>query len=182
VASFGGLTGNIMTTTQQMTLIQRAIEAGHNEEDAPKVAALCIFDGCEPDEVALERHDFYGLSAYSIGNRKFAIGTDSEADSACEQYVCDSAWAFNANFILEQCGLPRELQEPIQAWQERECEGANDGILALIKKTCGIERFTQSAMSADGRGHFLSSYDGNEEQVSIASGDVYEAFYIYRTN
>ncbi len=164
--------------------IQAAIEVGFDEEDAPKVAALCIFDDCEPGDITKERYDSYGMALFSIGNRQFAVGTDSEADEACEQYVCDSAWAFNANFILEECGLPRELSEPIQAWQEKECEGANDGILTLIKKTCGIERFTQSAVSADGRGHFLSSYDGEENSETIVldgTGDRCE-FFIYRVN
>ena len=169
-------------TTQQTTLIQRAIEAGHEKSDALRIAALCQFDGCEPDEVTLERHDFYGLSVYSIGNREFAIGTDSESDSACEQCICDSLWAFNASFILSECDLPSSLEEAIQAWQEKECEGANEGLLALVKKTCGIENFVRSAIGMDGRGHFLSSYDGNENDENVSDGTERENFYIYRTN
>lgn len=171
-----------MTTEQQTTLIQRAIEAGHEKDDALRIAALCQFDGCEPDEVTLERHDFYGLSVYSIGNREFAIGTDSEADSACEQNVSDSLWAFNASFILSECDLPNSLEEAIQAWQEKECEGANEGLLALVEKTCGLDKFTRAAMSTDGRGHFLSSYDGNENVEVVTDGAERETFYIYRTN
>jgi hypothetical protein len=171
-----------MTTEQQTTLIQRAIEAGHDEDDAPRIAALCQFDGCELDEVTLESHDFCGLSVYSIGNREFAIGTDSEADSACEQCVSDSLWAFNASFILSECGLPNSLEEAIQAWQEKECEGANEGLLALVEKTCGLDKFTRAAISADGRGHFLSSYDGNENDEVVTYGTERETFYIYRTN
>lgn len=171
-----------MQTTQQTTLIQRAIEAGHDKGDALRIAALCQFDGCEPDAVTLERHDFYGLPAYSIGNREFAIGTDSEADSACEQYISNRLWAFNASFILGECDLPNSLEEAIRAWQEKEREGANEGLLALVEKTCGIEEFARAAMSADGRGQFLSSYDGNENDENVSDGTERENFYIYRMN
>jgi hypothetical protein len=59
--------------------------------------------------------------------------------------------------------------------QSKKCEGANDAILALIEKTDGgLDGFVEEAISADGRGHFLSSYDGNENHES--------GFYIYRTN
>ena len=59
--------------------------------------------------------------------------------------------------------------------QSKKCEGANDAILALIKKTDGgLDGFVEDAISADGRGHFLSSYDGDENEEN--------GFYIYRTS
>jgi hypothetical protein len=38
----------------------------------------------------------------------------------------------------------------------------------------GLEGFVEEAVSADGRGHFLSSYDGEENEQ--------DGFYIYRIN
>jgi len=161
-------------TTKQAVTDAEIVAAGHDIEDAPKVRSLCEFIECEPGELSLERHDHYGLALYSYGQLEFAIGTDSEADDACEAYVRDSIWAFNASFILEQCDLPRDLEECIQSYQGKECESANDSLLKLVEKCCGLREFTKAAMSADGRGHFLSGYDGNENE----SGD----FFIYRTN
>ena len=156
--------------------LKKITNAGHDAEYAPKIRALCIFLDCQPDELTREKYDHYGMDLFSYGREEYAVGTDEEADEACAEYVKDSAWAFNAGFILSECELPSELEEAIHAFQSKECEGANDAIVALIEKTCGMESFVKSAISADGRGHFLSGYDGNENDS--ADG----AFVIYRTN
>jgi hypothetical protein len=164
--------------------------AGHSEEDAPAILALCAFIDCEPSDLGRETYDHYGLALYSLGSKSYAIGTDDEANKACEQYCEGSVWAFNASFILEQCGLPCELEDAIRAFQEDKCEGANDALLALVEKCCkghagasGIEAFTEDAISADGRGHFLSGYDGEEnEEVGEDDDGEKTTFFIYRTN
>jgi len=84
--------------------------------------------------------------------------TDEEADKKAKERILDSVWAFNASFIACEIGKP-ELEEMIQGYQEAKCEGANDAILRLIDDT---DEFCDSAISANGRGHFLSGYDGNE--------------------
>ena len=155
-------------TTEQIT------EAGHNAEDAAMVQALCDHLDCAPDDITRERHDHYDLAVFSEGRAEYAIGTDAEADSAAFDYVKDSLWAFSASFILSECDLPGELEEAIKAMQEKQCESANDAILAMIEKCTTLESFVKSAISADGRGHFLSSYDGEENEEG--------EFFIYRTN
>jgi len=139
-----------------------------------KIKALATFIGCEIEELNQTKWGHYGLDSFELGSKEYAIGMDSEADAACAEYIRDSVWAFRAEFIVSECGLPYQLAEPIQAWQEKECESANDGIASLIEKTCGMDSFVESAISADGRGHFLSSYDGEENE----EGD----FFIYRVN
>lgn len=139
------------------------------------IEALANFAECDPSDIKNESHDHYGLEILSVGRQEYAIGTDSEADDACKEYIKDSAWAFRSSFICEYCNLPQELAEALEALQSKKCEGANDAILALINKTDGgLDGFADDAISADGRGHFLSSYDGNENEES--------GFYIYRTN
>ena len=77
--------------------------------------------------------------------------------------------------MVDTADLPECLAEALEAMQSQKCEGANDAILALIEKTDGgLEGFVEDAISADGRGHFLSSYDGEENE----EGD----FFIYRIN
>jgi len=139
-----------------------------------KGKALAKFLEVEEDDLQLRTYDHYGLEVYSLGDKEYAIGDDKEADKVCTEYIKDTAWAFNADFILGQCGLPFSGAESLKSMQEKSCEGANDFILALIEKTCGIEDFTESAISADGRGHFLSPYDGEENEEG--------GYFIYRIN
>jgi len=139
------------------------------------VEAVADQIGCDPDDLALEAHTHYSLEVFSNGREEYAVGTDKEADEACKEYIKDSAWAFRSSFICDYCNLPQELEEALEAMQSKKCEGANDAILALIKKTDGgLDGFVEEAISADGRGHFLSSYDGDENEI--------DGFFIYRIN
>lgn len=139
------------------------------------VEALADQIGYDPDDITLEKYTHYGLEVFSAGRGEYAVGTDSEADEACKEYIKDSAWAFRSSFICNYCNLPQELAEALEAMQSKKCESANDSILALIEKTDGgLEGFVEDAISADGRGHFLSSYDGEENER--------DGFFIYRIN
>lgn len=143
----------------------------------PKTAikALADYLECKPNDLSKETYSHYGLEVFSNGREQYAVGTDSEADEACFKNIKDSAWAFNANFICSYCDLPQELIEAIENMQKEKCESSNDTILALIEKTQGgLQGFVDEAISADGRGHFLSSYDGDEIELS--------GFYAYRIN
>jgi len=139
------------------------------------IEAVADQSGHDPDDITLEKHTHYGLEVFSAGRGEYAVGTDKEADEACKEYIKDSAWAFRSSFICEYCNLPQELAEALEAMQSKKCEGANDAILALIEKTeGGFDGFVEEAISADGRGHFLSSYDGEENERG--------GFFIYRIN
>lgn len=163
------------------------------ENTTEKQNALAKHLGCDPESLILENHDHYGLEVYSSGSREYAIGTDDEATDAAISSIEQSVWAFNASFILGECGLPLELEDCIKAFQEEKCESANDALLALVEKCCvsqslktGLCAFADSAISTDGRGHFMSSYDGEESEVTIEapeeSKDEHQTFYIYRIN
>lgn len=139
------------------------------------VEAVADQIGIDPDELTPETYTHYGLEVFCGRGEQYAVGTDSEADDACKEYIKDSAWAFRSSFICEYCNLPQELAEALEAMQSKKCESANDSILALIEETDGgLEGFVEDAISADGRGHFLSSYDGEENER--------DGFFIYRIN
>jgi hypothetical protein len=139
------------------------------------IEALANFAECDPSDIEKENYDHYGLEIFSIGRKEYAVGTDSEADEACKEYIKDTAWAFRSSFICSYCNLPQEIAEALETMQSKKCESANDAILSLIEKTeSGIDGFVEEAISADGRGHFLSSYDSEENEES--------GFYIYRIN
>ena len=134
-----------------------------------KIEALSKFLNVPVEDLSEDRDN-----TFSCGGEEYIVLTDEEADEAAEEYIKDSLWAFNASFILDCCGLPHSGEESLQSMQEKSCEGANDFILALVEKTCGLQEFVEEAISADGRGHFLSGYDGEE----VEEGD----YFIYRTN
>ena len=73
-------------------------------------------------------------------------------------------------------GLPAQC---FACMQEKMCEDANDAILALIRSTCGEASIVDAAVSADGRGHFLASYDSDEQVYTTKSG---KTLYVYRCN
>lgn len=173
-----------MATKQDKELtIEQITEAGHDEDYTGHIRALCAHLECDPDDLKEESWDTYGLPTFEYGSQSYAVGTDEEANKAACKYVEDSAWAFNADFVCDQCDLPSEIAEVLQGFQSDRCEGANDAILALIEKCTTIEKFTEAAINADGRGHFLGQYDGeeNEENAEDENGDS-QMYYIYRVN
>ena len=117
--------------------------------------------------------------SFECGGWEYKVLTDEEADEATREEILGNLWAFNADFILRhtkffETSTDREDQEfilALQALQSRICESANPIVEALIEDK---ESFVEDAIDADGRGHFLSFYDGEE----IEMGE----FYAYRIN
>jgi len=145
-----------------------------------RIEALAEFLEIEKDgmdDITETRHT---ENCFEYGRDEYLVLTDEEADEAVKESIKDSLWAFNADFICNVCDLPSELEDGIRAAQEKQCESANDWILRLVEKQCGIDRFVEQAVSADGRGHFLSSYDGEENEVAVEKDGQKEYLYIYR--
>lgn len=113
-----------------------------------------------------------------IGN-EYKVLTDEEADEETKESILNSLWAFNGYFILEHTDFYRtardyeckEFTEALQQLQNSLCESANSIVKALIYD---LDEFVQDAVEADGRGHFISYYDGKENE--------HNGLYIYRTN
>jgi hypothetical protein len=126
-------------------------------------------DNTDPGDIEEE-----GSNEFNVGRQTFRVLDESEADDACGDYIEQSLWAFNASFLAGMTDLPEEVFTALAD----KCEDANDPIMRIIKSTCGIDKFVNEAVSADGRGHFLSGYDGEENEYT--GGGRY--FYIYRVN
>lgn len=103
----------------------------------------------------------------------YIVLTDEEADEKAKAYILDTVWAFNPDFLAGETGIDEEVFKAIQ--DNGRCESNNDAILRLIDDE---EGFVASAICADGRGHFMSSYDGEENEENV--NGVY--YYIYRMN
>jgi hypothetical protein len=102
--------------------------------------------------------------------------TDEEADEKATEYIKETLWAFNASFIASQIDLDEEVIQAIH--DNGKCEDNNDTIYNLINKLGNFETFVEDAVSSDGRGHFISSYDGNENEENVND----TTYYIYRQN
>ena len=98
---------------------------------------------------------------------EYLVLTDKEADNKAREYILDSLWAFNADFIFAHSDAfvnlsDWERDEAIKSLTEMQgklCESANGLVRCLI---ADIDEFVDDAIVADGRGHFLSFYDGVE--------------------
>lgn len=105
------------------------------------------------------------------------MGTDEEAQEACQEAIKQSLWAFNAEFILSHCkaGVKPTLVKALEQVQEKLCEDANEFVEVLISD---LDAFIQDAISSDGRGNFLATYDNEEQEIKV--NDTY--YYAYRLN
>jgi len=132
--------------------------------------------GCEPEELREEKYDNYGLRVFSAYGLEYAVGTDEEAQEACKQYILDSVWTFRSEFIAShtKAGASNGMIKAIKALQEA-CEDSNEDVKSLIED---MDEFIEDAISSDGRGTFLSSYDSDEVEVVVDG----EYFYAYRLN
>lgn len=134
-------------------------------EYATPLEALAAHLEVSPDEI-----DNEGAGVYSHGRQEWLALTDSEADAWCEDRIAQDLWAFRPEF-LEAHTVKGMTAKAIAAIQESLYEDASDSLRALIPDWA---HFVRDVMMADGRGHFLSSYDGEE----IEAG----RFYLYRVN
>lgn len=135
-----------------------------------KIKALAQFLDVDTDDI--ENND--GMY-FEADGAEYKVLTDEEADEALHEYIKENVWSFNASFLAGFTELPEEVFTALQP----QCESANDAILSLIERSeGGFGAFVEEAERADGRGLFLSGYDGAEEMETVDDMD----YYIYRTN
>ena len=112
-------------------------------------------------------------------NQEYLVLTDDEADQRAKEEILESLWAFNADFIIDHCKNVNNMStweyqaaiESLRKAQADQCENLNGLVFALIDD---IDEFVDDAITSDGRGHFISRYDGEENE----EGD----FFIYRVD
>jgi hypothetical protein len=143
----------------------------NDQVEAEKVRALqshLDLTDDEVNEITLEDGELY-----HIHGNEYKVLTDDEADDEVKEYIEQSVWAFNPSFLSAHAkdGIDEDVFKALS----EKCENSNETVKSLIKD---FDHFVDDAVLSDGRGHFLSSYDGNEHEVNI-KGNYY---YIYRTN
>jgi hypothetical protein len=97
-----------------------------------------------------------------IDSGDYLLLTDAEADEKAREFILDSVWAFNASFLAAHAveGVDEDAIKAIQS--NNRCESNNSVLLRLI---ADVDHFVSDAIASDGRGHFMSSYDGEEIEL-----------------
>lgn len=103
----------------------------------------------------------------------FNICTDDQADRECGDNIRESICFFNTSFLISHA-KENVTSECFNSLKEHY-ESANGSIRELIKD---FEYLVEDAISQDGRGHFLSHYDG--EEIELIDGD--NILFAYRIN
>lgn len=143
-----------------------------NDENFDKRRALAMFLEIEMDEVEADPWGHSGFDAGGLG--EYRVLTDEEADTAVEEYIRETLWAFNPEFLTQYVLDGQVGPEALKCMVGDRCEDANPPLLALVGDN--LPQLIEGAVEADGRGIFLGGYDF-EENESEDGG-----FYIYRTN
>jgi hypothetical protein len=132
-----------------------------------RIAALASWLDVDIDD--LDEVD-YQDNCFTTGTKEWLVLTDEEADTAAKEDIELSLWAFKRDFLSAYMpeGVDSEHLEKLNDL----CEDSNPLILALVGDR--LDDLSWDAIASDGRGHFLSGYDGYENEVG--------PFYVYRTN
>lgn len=145
--------------------------------DNPRIKALSKYLELTKEEEKEIYYESYDI--YCYGNEEYLVLTDDEADEKVAEYIKDSVWAFNPSFLSSHS----DIDEGVFKLLQDKCESANEAVLKLIKD---FDKFVEDAVGTDGRGHFLSSYDGEENEIGLFKFFCpeynNETYYIYRTN
>ena len=129
-----------------------------DKTEQEKIEALAKHLDCSIDEAVVSMEDYL-------------VYTDDEADEAVYDYIKESVCFFRSDFISAHTEVNEEVIKKLQELHE----DSNEAIMSLIKD---FDYFVSDAVCADGRGHFIASYDHEENQQTINGND----YYIYRSN
>jgi predicted transcriptional regulator len=112
-------------------------------------------------------YDHYCLPIYEIEDCEYAIAkNEEETHKAAKEYIRDTLWSFNTEFILRynsKVNVTDTVIEAFKKMQQELCEDCNEIVLAIIDD---LDEFVKDAIDCDGLGHFLSSYDGNIQYLT----------------
>jgi hypothetical protein len=129
-----------------------------DKTEQEKIEALAKHLDCSIDEAVVSMDDYL-------------VYTDDEADEAVYNYIDESVCFFRSDFIAAHAEVDEEVIKKLQELHE----GSNQAIKSLIKD---FDHFVNDAVLCDGRAHYLSSYDGEENEINV-NGNTY---YVYRSN
>lgn len=114
----------------------------------------------------IDNEKFFTVRTKDNKEAEYIVLTDDEANEHTQEYIEESISYFTPSFLSSFTNIPSKVFEVLQ--------DDNETVLELVNERGGIETFCEEAIATDGRGHFLSGYDGKELESN--------GFFIYRTN
>ena len=141
-----------------------------NEDTIKNEKVRALQNHLDLDDEEVNNITFNG-SEFMHGDREYLVLKDEEADKRAEEYIKDTAWAFNPSFLSAHTGIDEDVFKILS----EKCEDSNDAVLSIIKD---FDHFVSDAISSDGRGHFIATYDHDESIEKINNTE----YFIYRTN
>ena len=175
VKSLGRPLARIRTTGKRGLTRSKAETRKHimtNKTSADYPAILAEITGTPIEDITPESFKHCGLEVFDVDGAEYAIGTDDECDKAAAENIKETVFAFQGWFIADHA--PKGLSgEDIDALRGDKCEDINDAMTALVEAGKGMEAFIDAAICADGRGHFISQYDGEELEDEKANHFAY---------
>lgn len=126
--------------------------------DNEKMLAIKEYFG---DVEIVEKNDS-DYSEFEIDGIEYMVLNIFQREEMMKDYVRQSLWAFNPSFMSSITNI----SEKVFSTLSELCEEANEAIESIVDHTCGMEHLIQEAVDADGYGHFISSYDGDELELS----------------
>lgn len=135
----------------------------------PKVMALAEYFDIDPERISKEYKNsdsLYRNCMYVIdGENRFYLADEKEADDLAKEIILEDIWSFKPDFIREHSRVLREGGDrainALKNMQESMCESCSPLVRAMIDD---LDLFVEDVIKTDGRGHFISMYDGKEHK------------------
>jgi hypothetical protein len=147
---------------------RRSTAAEGHPMTTEKIDALRAFLGTDAD-ITPTRWD---ANTFDTDEGEFLVLTDEEADARVIADIEETLWGFRAGFLADFLDIDRDCAITVIEALSEKCEDANETLRKLVGDR--FDELCEEAIRADGRGHFLSSYDGVENEQ--------DGLFIYRTN
>lgn len=126
-----------------------------------KIPSLAKLVGCKVEDVRPVQWD---NCVWTAGGAEYLVLTEREANRRARAAIRDSLWAFKPEWLESYINGNRKATiAALQAMQEKCCEDCNELVYLLVRSRFG--EVVQGAIDADGRGHFLANYDGEEREA-----------------
>ena len=136
-----------------------------NEDTIKNEKVRALQNHLDLDDEEVNNITFNG-SEFMHGDREYLVLKDEEADKRAEEYIKDTAWAFKPSFLSAHTGIDEDVFNILS----EKCEDSNNAVLSMIKD---FDHFVSDAISSDGRGHFIATYDHDESIEEINNTEYF---------
>jgi hypothetical protein len=133
-------------------------------DDKKNLLANCL--GILADTISSSGRRYFELND---GSAEYLVLDEEERDEELQDNIKETCSYFVPEFLAEETELPVEVFKALV--------DKNEAVYKLLEKCVdgGFEQFCEDAVNADGYGHFLSGYDGEELELT-------DDLFAYRTN